>query len=209
MSTVHRAHDLTTILSEEHGLILRALELFERFAELVRSGRELDPALARQFLRFFREFADVDHHHKEEAILFPWMEEQGLPHEVGPLAILREEHELGRDLRLALSLALDALREEPRASEARHRFHALALRFARLQRMHVEKEDTVLLPLARRFARQVKETPVVPGGVRPELRQWLESVAERAAGWPRPEPAPNENGTPYAFERLCEEAMLG
>lgn len=207
MSTVHTACNLTDVLSEEHGLILRALESFERFAEQVRAGGKHDPRLGRQFLRLFREFADAEHHHKEEDILFPWLEEHGLPHEVGPLAVLREEHELGRDLRLALSLTLDALLEDPREVETRLRFHALARRFVELLRAHVEKEEAVLLPLARRFAQQLGETPVVPAGARPELRRSIESLATLAADWPRPCAAGNANGTPYAFERLCEECL--
>lgn len=207
MSTVHRVHDLTDVLGAEHALLLRALDLFERFAECVRAGREFDAPLARRFLRFFREFADVEHHHKEEAILFPWLEEHGMPHEVGPLVVLREEHELGRDLRLALSLALDALGEEPREVETRQRFHALALRFTRMSREHIEKEEAVLLPLARRFAHQLREMPVVPAGPRPESGAWLDAVQAGASHWPALVRVPSENGTPYAFERLCEECM--
>jgi len=207
MSTVHKAYDLTDTLSEEHALILHGAELFQRFAELVRSGAPYDPGLGRKFLRFLREFADADHHHKEEAILFPWLEAHGLPHEFGPLALLRAEHELGRELRLALSFVLDALCEDPREDESRQRFHALAQRYTLMLRAHVEKEETVLLPLARRFAAQVGETPVVPGGVRPEPRRWLAAIEALAHDWPALVPVTNENGTPYAFERLCEEVL--
>ncbi|MEQ1892502.1 MAG: hemerythrin domain-containing protein [Planctomycetota bacterium] len=207
MSSVHAAHNLTDVLSEEHALILRALESFERFAEQVRSGGKYDPRIGRQFVRLFREFADTEHHLKEEQILFPWLEQHGLPHEVGPLAVLREEHELGRDLRLALSFALDALREDPREAETRLRFHALARRFVELLRAHIEKEETVLLPLARRFAQQLDETPVVPGGARPEVRRAIESLAALAPSWPSPCAPGHADGTAYAFERLCEESL--
>lgn len=207
MSSVHAVYNLTDVLSEEHALILRALACFERYAEQVRVGGKLDPRIGRHFVRLFREFGDVEHHLKEEEILFPWLEEHGLPHEVGPLAVLREEHELARDLRLALSLTMDALREDPRDAETRLRFHALAGRFVELARAHVEKEETVLLPLARRFARQLGETPVVPAGTRPEVRRTIESLAALAETWPQARAAGHENGTAYAFERLCEESL--
>lgn len=207
MSSVHENHELVAILNEEHALILAALEAFERFAEHVRSGDAFEAKVARDFLRFFREFADADHHHKEEEILFPWLEEQGLPHEVGPLAVLRAEHELGRETRLALALALDDLAGDPFELDTRLRFHALAQRFTELLRAHIEKEEHVLLPLARRFTEQVGEVPVVAHGVRASARSWIAAMEQRACAWPVPRRVGHAHGTPYAFERLCEEAM--
>lgn len=207
MSSVHETHELTEVLNHEHVLILEALELFERFAEQVCSGAAFEPRVARDFLRFFREFADADHHHKEEEILFPWLEEQGLPHEVGPLAVLRAEHELGRETRLSLALALDDLAGDPVELDPRLRFHALAQRFTELMRAHIEKEEHVLLPLARRFAEQLDEVPVVSHGVRAAVREQLAGFESEARSWPAARRVGHLHGTPYAFERLCEEAM--
>lgn len=207
MSSVHETHELTEVLNHEHILILEALDLFERFAEHVRSGADFDPRVARDFLRFFREFADADHHHKEEEILFPWLEEQGLPHEVGPLAVLRAEHELGRETRLALALTLDDLAGAPGELDTRLRFHGLAHRFTELLRAHIEKEEHVLLPLARRFGEQVGEVPVVAHALRPAVRAQLAALERAAVAWPAARRVGHRYGTPYAFERLCEEAM--
>lgn len=207
MSSVHESHELAQVLNHEHILIMEALELFERFAEQVRSGADFEPRVARDFLRFFREFADADHHHKEEEILFPWLEEQGLPHEVGPLAVLRAEHELGRETRLSLALALDDLAGDPAELDTRLRFHALAQRFTELMRAHIEKEEHVLLPLTRRFAEQVGEVPVVSHPVRASARAWIAAMEQRAVVWPLARRIGHTYGTPYAFERLCEESM--
>lgn len=208
MPTLHEAHPVIEVISAEHRLVLRLLELFERYAEGVRVGLRPDPAVGRRFLRLLREFADVSHHDKEENILFAWLEEQGLPHEVGPLALLREEHALGRELRLALSLALDALHEDPSDGEVRQRFHGLARRFVDLLRAHIEKEEAVLLPLARRVSRAVGEAPVVAEGVRAEPHRWLESIAAQACAWPAVSCPARPHGSPYAFGRLCEESLV-
>lgn len=206
MATVHLGRPLTELLSEEHGLIGRGLDLFVRYAEQVRSG-DYDPALARPFLRFFREFADQAHHAKEEEILFRWLEERGLPREVGPLAVMRHEHELGRDLRLALSLAADVLVETPGDAETRERFHALVQRYVELMVAHIEKEENVLFPLAQRFGRQLGEQCVHPGTLPEEELAWIVELEARAGSWPRAHLAESGLGTPRGFERLCEEAL--
>lgn len=202
---------LTAILTEEHGLLLRALGLFGRYGELVASGRPYDPRHARVFLRFFREFGDVRHHEKEERLLFPWLEAQGLPSQIGPLGILRQEHELGRDLRLALSLAADALLDSPGEGDTRARFHGLALRFVELMTAHIEKEEQVLFPLADRFGQQLREPVERPHDYPFELPakelEWLSRLEHEATTWPSATLCLNGLGTPYGFERLCEESL--
>lgn len=198
---------LTAILTEEHELLLRALGLFGRYSELLVVGRPYDPRLARGFLRFFRDFGDVRHHEKEEQLLFPWMEAQGLPREVGPLGVLRQEHELARDLRLALSLAADALLVFPGDGDARVRFHALAVRFVELMTAHIEKEEQVLFPLADRFSQQGREPLERPSVAPTKELAWVARLEEEAATWPSPRLSLHGLGTPYGFERLCEESL--
>jgi len=198
---------LTTVLTREHGLLLRALSLFARYGEQVTSGGEFDPRLARAFMRFFRDFGDHVHHEKEEQALFPWLEEQGLPADLGPLGVLRQEHDVGRELRLALSLAADGLERGPRDPEARRRFHELARRYVEWMTAHIDKEELVLYPLADSFAHQVGHGPEAPDAQpRAELR-WLDAVEARAERWPDARLSLEGLGTPYAFERLCEAAL--
>jgi len=207
MSSLHESHELLAVLNREHVLILEALELFERFAEHVRSGADVEARVAREFMRFFRAFVDADHHHKEEEILFPWLAEQGLPLEVGPLALLRAEHDLCRETRLSLALVLDELELDSVEIDTRLRFHALAQRFTELLRAHIEKEEHVLLPLASRFAEQVGEVPVVARDVLASANDWITSMRARAEAWPQARRFGHVLGTPYAFERLCEDAL--
>lgn len=198
---------LTAILTEEHGLLLRALGLFGRYAELVFSGRRYDPRLAREFLRFFRDFGDLRHQEKEERLLFPWMVAQGLPREVGPLAVLQEEHELAREFRLALSIAADALQAFPADHDARRRFHELALRFVAHMTVHLEKEEQVLFPLADRFSQQCGTPLSIHGELPAKDVAWVDRVEALAVRWPTALLSMENLGTPYGFERLCEESL--
>jgi hemerythrin-like domain-containing protein len=198
---------LTEVLSEEHGLLLRALGLFGRYAERLASGGACDTRHARAFLRFFRDFGDMRHQEKEERLLFPWLEAEGLPGHAGPLAVLKSEHEHARDLRLVLSLAADGWVESPRDFDGRQRFRSLALRFVELMTAHIEKEEQVLFPLADRLPRQGGAPPPHPDFLPKKELEWLAQLEAEAVGWPLPELSLAGLGTPYGFECLCEKSL--
>jgi hemerythrin-like domain-containing protein len=198
---------LTTILSEEHGLLQRAYGAFARYAEWTATNPEYDPRLARDFLRFFRDFGDRRHHEEEERLLFTWLEAHGLSAGFGPLVVLRHEHELGRDLRLALSLAADALCGAPLDQGERARFRDLALRYVELQLAHMEKEEQVLLPLAVELARGSGGEARFSSQVTARDSDWVAAVEARAAAWPATDLTLREHGTAQGFGRLCEEAL--
>ncbi|HEX6885532.1 MAG TPA: hemerythrin domain-containing protein [Planctomycetota bacterium] len=198
---------LTRILAEEHVQIRRVLEAFARYASWVCAARDYDPRLARRFLRFFREFGDLRHHEEEEELLFPWLEAHGLPRGVGPLVVLRHEHELGRELRLALAAAADALLEQPLDADERERFRELALRYVELGLAHMDKEEGALFPLVEELAAGdavltvARELPA-------RERAWIDEIEARAAAWPAPGLTLLEHGSAESFGRLCAEALV-
>jgi len=49
-----------------------------------------------QILEFLKVFVDKCHHGKEEKVLFPAMEEAGIPRQGGPISVMFYEHERGR-----------------------------------------------------------------------------------------------------------------
>ncbi|HEX7232537.1 MAG TPA: hemerythrin domain-containing protein, partial [Candidatus Binatia bacterium] len=89
----HQADKPTEILSDEHRVIERVLDALQRLTALPvnQSLRQW-----REALDFFRGFADQCHHFKEERLLFPAMEEHGIPSEGGPIGMMLQEHEEGR-----------------------------------------------------------------------------------------------------------------
>ena len=126
----------TDPLRAEHRVIERALDLL---AALARAD-ELDSDAARDVIAFIRGYADELHHGKEEHRLFPMLEERGLPRDVGPVAVMLHEHEVGRAATAAMSNALDA-------GDAAA-FRQAALEYTALLRDHIAKEDGVLFPMA-------------------------------------------------------------
>jgi hemerythrin-like domain-containing protein len=125
----------TAALREEHVVILQALEVLETAAVVHGDGDARGQAWA-ALLDWFHDFADVRHHSKEERWLFPALEVAGMPRVGGPLAVMMDEHEQGRNL-------LRALRE---ASAPRR--PVLARAYADMLRAHIAKENDVLFELA-------------------------------------------------------------
>jgi hemerythrin-like domain-containing protein len=127
----------TRILREEHQVILRALSLLEGAAARLESGGALaGEGWWEGLLAWLRDFADRNHHAKEEEHLFPALGQAGVPAEGGPVGVMLEEHTEGRALVRAM-----AERGGPARAEA-------ARRYVRLLRAHIDKEDEVLFPLA-------------------------------------------------------------
>ncbi|MCA9606096.1 MAG: hemerythrin domain-containing protein [Myxococcales bacterium] len=132
----------TQRLIEEHQTILRAMGVLERIAEAYGEdpGGTLDDA--RAMVEFLRGFAEELHHAKEEAFLFPAMEEAGHSRHAGPIGVMLMEHDDGRGL---IAEMLNAF-EDPAAGA--DTFEAAALSFAEMIRNHILKEDEILFPLA-------------------------------------------------------------
>jgi hemerythrin-like domain-containing protein len=134
-------------LLAEHRVIEPVLDRMERMASAAEERGELDADTARDALRFFREYADRCHHGKEEARLFPLMQERGFRIETcNPAEVLAEEHVRGRELVRAIDDAVDA------ADTAG--FAAAAREYIRHLRAHIMKEDDILFPMALRVLRE-------------------------------------------------------
>ena len=128
----------TDLLMEEHLLIERGLRTLLALAERGRPGPEIASVLL-----FLSEFADGHHHAKEENILFPAMEEAGFPRDDGPVAVMLQEHDLGRSL-IARMRELAPLETDA----ARAGFRDAAKQYVELLGQHISKENNVLFRMA-------------------------------------------------------------
>lgn len=130
------------ILMDEHRVIERVLDAFERMLSL----GVIDKAFTIKALDFFRQFADGCHHHKEEEQLFPAMESAGTPVEAGPIGCMLHEHDLGRALLRIIDTNLDeAVAGKPAAVET---VRNAAANYIQMLRLHIQKEDNILFVMA-------------------------------------------------------------
>ncbi len=132
-------------LMSEHRSIEQVIDALQAFTTAVRGGAEDRPELAR-FVRFIREFADGHHHAKEEGVLFEAMVQAGFPRQAGPIGVMLHEHDLGR--RQVAVLAALAEAAAPWTDVEREQLAAAAGGYGELLRAHIQKEDSILYPMA-------------------------------------------------------------
>jgi hemerythrin-like domain-containing protein len=136
----------TRILRDQHRNILKVADVLEEVL-----SREPEPgvfdfdALA-DCVSFIRLYADALHHGKEEALLFPELEERGLPRDSGPIAVMLHEHQRGRAYARAMADALPGVREAN--GEATRALVSAARGYVDLIRAHIMKEDNILFNMA-------------------------------------------------------------
>jgi len=139
----HHSEKATELLSQEHRVIERVLAVVEKL-----TTRPVEGSIEKwkKALDFIRNFADQCHHFKEEKVLFPAMEQHGIPSEGGPVGVMLTEHEEGRayvkSMLAALSLA------ETGNQAAKEILVDNAKAYLRLLREHIQKEDEVLFRIA-------------------------------------------------------------
>jgi len=136
----------TALLREEHQLILKVAAWLSVALAAERTGRPLDYEAVSECITFFRLFADACHHGKEEDLLFPSLEAEGLPQNAGPIAVMLAEHQQGRALVRTMAASLDNAR-------AGHEQAGIDLRtaaegFVNLIAAHISKEDNMLFQMA-------------------------------------------------------------
>lgn len=139
----HHADSATALLGDEHRIIERVLAVVEKLAALPVEER-LDSW--KQALDFIRNFADGCHHLKEEKILFPAMEEHGIPRDGGPVGMMLMEHEEGRSYVRSMLAAIDSVQTKNEAAKEILTDNARA--YLRLLREHIQKEDEILFRIA-------------------------------------------------------------
>lgn len=139
----HKAEKPTEILSDEHRVIERVLGVLQRLTAV-----PVNPSLEqwRKALDFFRHFADQCHHFKEEKVLFPALEEHGIPREGGPIGMMLAEHEEGRGHVRSMIDAVEQVAKGNGAASTTLLNHARA--YVTLLREHIQKEDDILFRMA-------------------------------------------------------------
>jgi hemerythrin-like domain-containing protein len=158
-------------LMNEHEAILSAIQILERMIAAMGNATTVDTKDIHDFIGFLKEFADKCHHGKEEGLLFPAMVGAGIPEKGGPIGVMLAEHAQGRkfirDMEESISTGVD-----------RAKLAQAAGGYASLLRSHIQKENTVLFPMAEKV---LPETQLV------ELYEGFEEHEEKVIGQGRHE----------------------
>ena len=155
----------TDMLSAEHRVIERVLDVIERLAT-----QPVADSLEHwnKVLDFLTHFADQCHHLKEEQVLFPAMEEHGIPRDGGPIGVMLMEHEEGRSYVRSMKAALTLV--EGKNTAVADSLVSTARAYVRLLREHIQKEDEILFRIA---------DDVIPGRTDSSARIFQRARSER------------------------------
>lgn len=134
-------------LVREHRLMSRVLDAFEEYVDRLERHADVERHDLARFVTFFREFADLGHHEKEEGVVFPALVKAGFDWDDGLVAEIRREHNQERYLMRSLRHA--ALQKDTWSREDERHMVSIARTFIDFERAHVQKENETLLPALR------------------------------------------------------------
>lgn len=178
-------------LLREHREVEGGISTFEQFLS-DQSHMEQWGGNEREDFRLIQDlfYRHLDKHiRKEEEVLFPALE-SFLPRDLGPLAVLRGEHEDVRELTRRVQTAGELRARGLAGTEARAHLQQFGAGLVRVLRDHIYKEDRILFPMVTRFLTPERDAQL--------LRQMEElSQAKTANGeLPPPNPRIAEGGRP-------------
>ena len=137
----------TDELRHEHELVLAVVAAMEREVERIRQEDVVDSERVAEMIDFTKNFTDGCHHHKEEKVLFPLMEGRQAS-AGGPVSVMLSEHDAGR---VYVRGVVEALPDVAASAAARTQVADNLAGYAYLLRLHINKENTVLFPMAEQM----------------------------------------------------------
>jgi len=138
----------SAVLRAEHHVIIKVLEVLKSLMLRFDRGEGFEQQALGECVAFFKFFADACHHAKEEDLLFPLLEERGIPRDGGPIGCMLEEHTRARAFTRKMAEALDTLAGGDRTGE--QLFRDAARSYWELLENHIFKEDNVLFTMGDR-----------------------------------------------------------
>ena len=167
----------TEILRKEHQGILKMLDVTEEVARRLAAGEPVAPEKLANLLEFFRLFADRCHHGKEEDLLFPLLQEKGLPRAGGPIGVMLAEHDQGRALVKQMAEAAESYTSG--APGAGRRWAEAARGYGALLRGHIGKENDVLFVMAERMLSPAEQAKLAVSFEKAEVEKMGAGTHER------------------------------
>ncbi len=130
----------TEQLKEEHKAIKLMLKVLEAVCTRLENKEVIPEGHFEKIIEFIKVFANKCHHGKEEDLLFPALEEAGIPKEGGPIGVMLMEHDTGRSYVKGMSESI--------VSKDFNKFIENSRGYIELLNQHIDKEDNILYMMA-------------------------------------------------------------
>lgn len=151
----------TKQLKDEHQSVLLALSILEKINQKLKKEEQVDIEHLEQLLEFIKVFVDKCHHSKEEDLLFPAMEKAGVPNESGPIGMMLEEHDLGRNYVKDFAKAVEEFKKSNK--KAIIKIIQSTSGYITLLQDHIDKEDNILYMIADAHLSSKKQDELLKG----------------------------------------------
>jgi hemerythrin-like domain-containing protein len=148
----------TQQLKDEHEGIKLMLKIMEKIYTGLENGKELNIDHYEKIIDFIKGFADKCHHGKEEYILFPAMVKHGIPNEGGPIAVMLNEHQMGRNFIKLLNGFFEEFKGGNK--QAIKGIISSSMSYVDLLRNHIEKENNVLFSMADKVLNETEQLKI-------------------------------------------------
>jgi hemerythrin-like domain-containing protein len=131
-------------LMREHGTITHVLKIME---QIISPDNRLETNVKLEYteeiINFLKIFVDKCHHGKEEEYLFKELEKNGVPNQGGPIGVMLQEHQLGRQY-------IGFMTESLTSNDVKN-FDSWGVKYINLLKVHIKKENEVLFVIADRI----------------------------------------------------------
>jgi hemerythrin-like domain-containing protein len=142
-------------LKAEHEGIKLMLKILDTVSNRLKSTKELNQEHFTKILEFIKIFIDKCHHGKEEDLLIPAMVKAGISRDADAITFTLMEHEEGRGYVKNMGQSFDKLKSgDIRASE---KIMHNENNYSDLLVKHIDKEESVLYPIADKVLSQAKQ----------------------------------------------------
>ncbi len=132
----------TANLENDHVHILRLIDVMEQITQ----KNEANVEHLETIVSLIRNFADGLHHAKEEKLLFPKMVEKGYSFQQGPIAVMMQDHEQGRNF--VKGIAENLQHYKTGNTSVLSVIYTNMIGYIELLRGHIAKENNVLFRMA-------------------------------------------------------------
>lgn len=147
--------DFVHDLKHDHQVIQQVVAGMSAVADLLDSGKQVNPSVLVDLVQFFSIFAGRCHYEKEEQYLFPLLATKASASTNRELEALEQEHRSAAHLVGELAKVSAAYVQDPVV--IRYRVVALLRRLVELYRAHIWKEDYLLFPTAQQTLSQAEQ----------------------------------------------------
>ncbi len=150
-------------LVAEHEMIERSMAVLKSCLENLDESA-VNPVQMMRAMDFLLEFGDKVHNRKEEELLFPLMQERGIPVEGGPLGVMLMEHQAERELLGAMMMQAKGLKDASGTEIEEYR--SKGLEYLQIRAEHIWKENDVLFKMGAKVTGDEDNTALLEGFAR-------------------------------------------